>query len=143
MYILATAHPVQDHPYSQAETLRGEADTTTLPLCFIALVPMSQYGGQLQQEIASSENTFHVLEPHVPDYSCNNPSTVVAMVLYSQLYHAVSVRNMPCSFLMFVSYPFRPLTVSLWTLFITSTQLLTCPLRPQMEIKTRTCRLQR
>ena len=107
------------------------------------MVPMSQYGGQLQQEIASSKNTFHVLETHVPDYFGHNPYTVVAMVLYSQLYHAVSLRNMPCSFLMFLSYAIRPLTVSLWPLFITSTQSLTCPFRPQMEIKTRTCTLQR
>ena len=98
---------------------------------------MSQYGGQLQQEMASSQNTFYVLEPHVPDYFGHNPSTVVAMVLYSQLYH-VSLRNMPCAFLMFLSYPIRPLTVSLCTLFITSTQSLTCPFRPQMELKTRT-----
>ena len=102
---------------------------------------MSQYGGQLQQEIASSENTFHVLEPHVPDYFGHNPSTVVA--IFSQLYHAVSLRNFLCSFLMFLSYPIRPLAVSLWTMFVTSTQSLTCPFRPQMEIKTRTCRLQR
>lgn len=34
---------------------------------------------------------------------------------------------------MFLSYPIRPLSVSLWTLFVTSTQSLTCPFRPQME----------
>ena len=132
---------MQHHPYSHARTIRGETDTTTLPLCFIAMVVMSQYGGQLQQDMDSSENTFYVLEPHVPDYFGHNPSTVVA--IFSQLYHAVSLRNFLCSFLMFLSYPIRPLAVSLWTMFVTSTQSLTCPFRPQMEIKTRTCRLQR
>ena len=65
------------------------------------------------------------------------------MVLYSQLYHAVSLSNFICSFLLLLSYPIRPLTVSLWTLLVTSTQSLTCPFRPQMEFKTRMCRLQR
>ena len=64
-------------------------------MCFIAMVPMSQYGGQLHQEIDSPKNTFHVLEPHVSDYPGHNLSTVVALVLYSQHYHAVSLRNMP------------------------------------------------
>ena len=133
---------MQHHPYSHTKTLRSGADATTLPLRLIAMVPMSQYSGQLQQEMDCSENTFHVLEPHVPDYAVHNPSTVVAMVLYSQLYY-VSLRNMPCAFLMFLSYPIRPLDVSLWTLFITSNQSLTCPFKPQMELKTRTCGQQR
>ena len=106
----ATALPVQDHPYSHADTLREEADTTTLPMCFIAMMPMSQYGGQLHQEIDSPKNTFHVLEPHVSDYPGHNLSTVVALVLYSQHYHAVSLRNIPCSFLMCLSYPIRART---------------------------------
>ena len=56
------------------------------------------------------------------------------MVLYSQLYHhPVSLRNMPCALAMFLSYPIGPLTVSLWTLFVTSTHSLTCPFRPRME----------
>ena len=62
-----------------------------------------------------------------------NPSTVAAKLPYSQLYHPVSLRNMPCALAMFLSYPIRPLSVSLWTLFVTSTQSLTCSFRPQME----------
>ena len=116
------------YPYSHTETFWGEADTTTLPSRFIAMVQMSSE--QLQQEMASSKNTLHVLEPHAPDYTGHNPSTVVAMVLYSQLYHhPVSLRNMPCALAMFLSYPIGPLTVSLWTLFVTSTHSLTCPFR--------------
>ena len=83
-----------------------------------------------------------MLETLVADYTGHNPSTVVAIVLYSQLYY-VSLRNMPCAFLMFLSYPIRPLDVFLWTLFITSNQSLYCPFRPQMELKTRPCRPQR
>jgi len=94
---------------------------------------MSQYSRHLQQEMDSSENTLYcVLEPLFPDYSGNNPSTVVAKVLYTST-TTVSLRNMPCAFLMFLSYPARPQLVSHWTLFLTTTQSLTCSYRPQME----------
>ena len=124
---------MQHHPYSHARTIRGETDTTTLPLCFIARVLLSQYSEQLLQEMDSSENTFYVLEPHSsrllrpqPFYSCRHGA-------HSQLYHPVSLRNTPCAFAMFLSYSTRPQLVSLRTLLLTSAQSLTCPFRPQMQ----------
>ena len=85
---------MQHHPYSHTETFWGEADTTTLPSCFIAMVQMSSQ--QLQQEMASSKNTFPVLEPQVADYTGLNPSTVVAMVFYDQHYHSAPQEHALC-----------------------------------------------
>lgn len=59
---------------------------------------MSQYSGQLQQEMDSSENTFQVLEPHAQDYSGYNPSTVVAngaLPLSVPQEHALCLHSVP------------------------------------------------
>ena len=63
------------------ETHRGETDATTLAMCFAAMVSLSPYTRQLQQEIVSSQNTFFpvLCWSHMfTDYPGHNPFTVVA-----------------------------------------------------------------
>ena len=70
----------------------------------------------------------------LPDYPEHNPSTVDAPLL-SKL---STIRNRLLAFTMFLSYSIRPLSVSLWTLFITTAQSSPCSLGfPLKSFKTK------
>ena len=94
----ATPLPTQyDTTRACIATCRGETDATTLAMCFAAMVVLSQYARQLQQEIVISQNTFFPVGVGATCYQTTKSTTLLQLMFLTlqAVYHQEQAYYLP------------------------------------------------